>query len=552
MNIIESLNQDSGTYSFEYFGINDYSTSWDIELILDNSEIIKEYYNSIEFEIKDINSFIDYLFLKKFSEFSALSKHISDDKKDAFNNIASFIYDKHMKCEIKSILRFINSNIIELLRDCECNVIESIIDIIISYHSGAINSIVHICKVEYPLFLNYFDRVSHFIRKYDLLLDEFLDVKHIDDIKQGSIGIYLQAIVLLNKFDKCKGLIDNIIEELNVYGKSVFDIITIENVLQHERPIKALMQFYREIQHRYYSEYKTMMDKVVVIINDHLHTHGHTYSYEIPYSKMIAVLENPEVHLFIKILSLTHLQQKDKSWKSYHAVLGESNEKAQYEMIVTSNIPTNEYFSQTKQQNLNLYDQAFLTMLANYYITKERLSDFFAMLYEATQEVVRRFNIDYEDEMQEEFNMIFSLFLSFLHNNDKKDFSNGISYALTMFLCGMIEKLLRMIYLKENSSIYIKTKSFSLGNLLNLKNKTMVKIFGEDNIRVFAYYLVQGGDIDEVGFNYRNNYAHYKNVKIENIEYGVTLKVLQIYIMMVNELTLYKLKQDKERESNNG
>ena len=44
-------------------------------------------------------------------------------------------------------------------------------------------------------------------------------------------------------------------------------------------------------------------------------------------------------------------------------------------------------------------------------------------------------------------------------------------------------------------------------------------------------------DID-IGFNYRNNFAHYKNIKSDDFNYSTTLKITQILICIINQLSL--------------
>ena len=71
--------------------------------------------------------------------------------------------------------------------------------------------------------------------------------------------------------------------------------------------------------------------------------------------------------------------------------------------------------------------------------------------------------------------------------------------------------------------------------MLTEKNETVVKYLGIDNVKVFQYYLIKGNRF-EIGYNYRNNFAHYRNIKVKDIQYGVTLKVLQLFLMMINTI----------------
>lgn len=106
-----------------------------------------------------------------------------------------------------------------------------------------------------------------------------------------------------------------------------------------------------------------------------------------------------------------------------------------------------------------------------------------------------------------------------------------------MFECALIEKLLRNLYKNQNPDLYIKTDWCSLGQLLNPKDKTMLKFFNTDEIKVFRYYLVDGYN-GKVGYNHRNNYAHYKNIKTKDMQFGISLKIMHILLTIINDIAL--------------
>ena len=59
------------------------------------------------------------------------------------------------------------------------------------------------------------------------------------------------------------------------------------------------------------------------------------------------------------------------------------------------------------------------------------------------------------------------------------------------------------------------------------------------NVKIMSYYLLQNEN--NIGHNYRNNFAHYKNIKTKDMNLGKVLKITQIFLCIINEL-LVKIK----------
>ena len=112
-----------------------------------------------------------------------------------------------------------------------------------------------------------------------------------------------------------------------------------------------------------------------------------------------------------------------------------------------STVPYDDYFTLTKQQTLNLYDQALLPLL-QYYINKERIQEFTSMLGSLLSFVCDNLNIDFkENEFDQDLNILLNQFiLLFSVSENKNEFVlAGLNYGLTMFIIGLIEKFLRVL-----------------------------------------------------------------------------------------------------------
>lgn len=167
---------------------------------------------------------------------------------------------------------------------------------------------------------------------------------------------------------------------------------------------------------------------------------------------------------------------------------------------------------------------------------KERIGDLIAIMAAITQKICEYYKLDFKElELETDFNILLNMFNNLFYTNNNEFLVKGLCFSISMFEMALIEKVLRNIYIVLNDENYIKNDWASLGHLLNVDNQTMVNLLGLDNVKILSYYLIKCKDI---GFNYRNNFAHYKNIKSDDFNYATTLKITQILICIINQLSL--------------
>ena len=108
-----------------------------------------------------------------------------------------------------------------------------------------------------------------------------------------------------------------------------------------------------------------------------------------------------------------------------------------------------------------------------------------------------------------------------------------------MFICAMIEKLLRSIYLhfikdKQYVPIYVAT----LGNLLRSDNSEIVNIFGDSHIKNLEFYLLLSGK-DKIGRNLRNSLAHWVDLDKQQLNSFLVAQLFYLYTDILNTVFLY-------------
>ena len=137
--------------------------------------------------------------------------------------------------------------------------------------------------------------------------------------------------------------------------------------------------------------------------------------------------------------------------------------------------------------------------------------------------------------------------------NNEKQYQLSIKttvYGCAMFICGLIEKVLRIIYknsIKEVS--YIPDSSITLGNLLIERDKhtsIILDILGTEQIRCLRYYLHKIDFYNAVGQNIRNDLAHINGRTMKNLNHDLILELLSYFTSILNSCVLYYQNKNKK------
>lgn len=119
-----------------------------------------------------------------------------------------------------------------------------------------------------------------------------------------------------------------------------------------------------------------------------------------------------------------------------------------------------------------------------------------------------------------------------------------------MFICGYIEKILRVIFRHSMSSdTYVADKNIVLNNLLN-NTDIIQKIIGYDQCQCLKYLLTKIDSCADVGRNIRNDLAHLNGETMDKLSYDLVLELLSYFTSLINTATLYYNNLNLEKKSN--
>lgn len=540
MNILDIINEGRNYYNFEYYGLNDMATGIEAGTLINKHDEIIDYFSKKQPKLNNIDDFIDYMFIRKFAQFKEVSPHIKPENKEAFDQTLKFIENRFADYKIKELLDYVNNNIENILKNNKYHFGKEVFDISFKYYSGCNTAILYLLENSYYLILDNFYDIENIINSNLEYKNKMLSAVQFEEIKTYRLDEYLDIISWYKNNEKAENKdLAPIINEIINYANSIFEIINEDNAIQHNTIINKIFRFLVSINHKEANTFEEKNKELEKIMNSYLKKHGHSFSYEIPFDKLLEPFKSDIYSWQTKMLMLTHgKNEKTKNIGSFYSQHGKYNKKHITDMCSTD-IPHDEYFTLMKQQILNISDNIYLNVL-HYFVSSSKIQEFISMIGTTIKGICEYYKIDYNElEFENDLNILLNLYIA-LFSSDKNQnihLSNGLNYGIVMFQCALIEKLLRNLYKNQNKDLYIKTDWCSLGHLLNPEDKTMLTFFNYDEIRIFRYYLVDGCN-GQVGYNHRNNFAHYKNIKTQDMHFGISLKIMHILLTIINDIAL--------------
>ena len=362
MNIINFLKEQKASASLTYYGKDDMATVYQIKVLVDHEQEINEYYNKKSFDINNIDDYIDFLFVDMYSKLSEIIPLVRDDIKDKVQIEVNYLNDIRKKYRDSDCNKYIKNNFgtvlnIESLKKYDLRAYE-IIDITLNYIKDNFkvfkeNKNIYEYIVEnyaYKIFYNFneyrkiFDKYPEF---YNILFSEeilkgqmYTKISHLEDalkvIKIKDIELYNDTINLILKIIKERSFNTNL-----------------EKVMYTFNDIKATRKLFEKIGEKSYIEIYNEEKKQEIILDEYIHKNGHKSSFEINIKDFVSVYENKEINWEIKSLMITHGRYNKKMVSRFESVLSKKREKNLIDLVST-NIPTNEYFTYSIQNELSI------------------------------------------------------------------------------------------------------------------------------------------------------------------------------------------------------
>lgn len=553
MNIINFLKEQKASVLLTYYGKDDMATGYQIKVLVDHEQEINEYYNKKSFDINNIDDYIDFLFVDTYSKLSEIIPLVRDDIKEKVQIEVNHLNDIRKKYRDSDCNKYIKHNFdtvlnIESLKKYDLRAYE-IVDITLNYikdnfkifkenkniYEYIVKSYAYKIFYHFNEYRNIFDKYPEL---YNILFSEeilkgqmYTKISHLEDalkvIKSKDIELYNNTINLILKIMKERSFNTNL-----------------EKVMYTFNDIKATRKLFEKIGEKAYVEIYNEEKKQEIILDEYIHKNGHKSSFEINIKDFVSVYENKEINWEIKSLMITHGRYNKKMVSRFESVLSKKREKNLIDLVST-NIPTNEYFTYSIQNELSIMMMFGKLMIRYMLFEDDRFNDLMNYLFAGIANYTEKFNINISN-IEDDFNMISFTLKNLVNESKRKEKDELIvqlwNYNAIHLIVGVFEKIIRELYY-ENVQMkkYVPKEKLTLENIF--KAEELDDMLGQANKKAFQYFLTSD---NFVGNNLRNDICHYNNNIYEICTLDNTLTVVYILLTLTNELLLKVIQNDSK------
>ena len=536
-----------------YFSLNcDEEILWgnliDIREVLDNKDFVQGIISSFHLRgIESIFDYLDYLYLKKLT---LLSEKVDAIKRDEDKQIILQISDlAKQRCDNidnGAIIRFINKNYKNIFSEenHKYSLPQVTLSIIIPFQAGIRREVFeHLANNYNYLLLQKFQDFQKRFESDPQLFEMLFHKKNLEEVQELRLDCVFPIFVSIwngkntELKEIVKPIVDRVISDMEC---RIDDLSSIElrELFIMEQLFQQVCDFIKKIKHPKANKFCELSYQIEEKVSEELKTHGHRVRHKIPVDEIInriKCISNWEQ----KMLLLTHeIRQENKAITAASRLAIPSSGKQHLVDFASSNIPSDEYFTHSHQsllyQFLSVGSATISAMWHDEELFPNCLGWYVYFLNFISNKIELSSNLG--DDIELLYIMLQPVILS--DDEDKRDLS-PLCYGTGMFICALIEKLLRSVYIwLQKDHMYVPISSATMGSLLSPDNKDMENIFGRDHLMNLSFFLSTVGE-KKIGLNIRNSLAHWTELDSRNLNSMMVARLMYLYTDIVNTLFWY-------------
>lgn len=539
--------------SFESFGDNDIATGIELKTIIEDEKNFTQLFSDYPLEkLLTLEDYCVYLIYRKLSSSVDMVPMLAKDEyKVSVSRIAHEAKLKADAVEKGDVIKFINNNIKELFEsNLEIIGIEHVtLDLIAKYRTGiSEKSYQWLCEKYDYLLLNRFDSFESVFEKYPKLFDGIFKTGSYQEINSLREEIVYNIFLSVYKKEnsKLKKTIDRV---LPVLANDILELCNSadeNNVMFVERSLKRFTDCLEKMKNPLVNNFLAAKNHVNKLLNESIKKNGFKFEYKIPTGQILDLWKN-EKRWVIKLIALTHTVEKSDAEKIIFRSRIEVDCGAEKNLmdLVYTNKNKDDYYTLSLQEKLSIVGAVEAATFIALIHDKESYDEFMKMIMSAVMLISENFECD--DEQFDLDIKILDNYLQMCMGSDGKARETDIAlcYGASMFLCALIDKLLRVLYVRLTGvDKYISLDKLTLGQILNPNAQEMKSYFGEKHIRHLTYFLSKDGIKERnIGFNYRNSLAHW-TIDPDSVSLNLVAQLLWLFVDVMNTIFIKIIQSD--------
>ncbi|MGM9879178.1 MAG: hypothetical protein ACI31R_04055 [Bacilli bacterium] len=550
MNIVEILKTKNIHTGIKYYGLDDMATGISVKSFLDGYNTILSHYNN--YQITNVNEYIDYIYLENILNYKEVIPYVIEEHQDDFIdflNQCEVKFDNYKKSELvkylkkgyKDVFNYEPAEKVPLLKhDLWSYTIKIIPNYINSFSEDDIDYLLN--NKTYGIIDNF-----EFWEKYFTKNEKKLSILFSTENLKATLYMRYQSIFDILLLFENKPAFEEIIPDIvdNIYSiiyEKYYNIEDDKLIWESYYTLSDCLTFFKKIGSKYVYDIQKELTKQEKIFNDSLVKNGKSISFQLDLEPFKKFYEDFSKNRLSRIIFITHNKNKTGEMFSFIEKSFLDNNEGSFDILSRKNPGTNEVFTNSKLRNLSLYTFEIKGRISIILSSEDNIKDYICGISEEIKNICDNTNTDYKQEIfDENMEMLKQYLLDLSCNKIEKDSVNmkNLYYGISMFLCGLVEKVLRIIYKDYISGImYLPDKSITLGKLLD--NKEIIrKTLGDMHSDCLKYFFGKIDDNANVGLNIRNDLAHLNGKTMSLLSYDLVLEILSYFTCTINTIVLY-------------
>lgn len=544
--IIEALKENNILISVTYYGQDDLATSWEIRTMIEHPIIFNGFYKRFPLtDVSSIDDFFVYMLSLKFSQMNELVPLIRDDSaKELISMLSSEATDALSSMETGSIIKFIDSNIEQVFDDefCLYDLGEQTIDLITKFSQGISKRTFEFLVDHHPyLLIDHYEEFDKTFEKYPDLFDRLLASGKFEEIFNWRFIDILNifSYILIRKKSKLKDIAKRKVDELYAEIEQMTVNYSGRQILEAAHYARNFYDFLNKIRSPLAGTFKKTLIKTESDLDEYLVNEGQESTFEIPVDKLLDYWTSQKLWQN-RLLFLTHAPEIVDEQPMATSRLSKCSEgKRSLIDLVSSTTATDDYFTMSHQNDLDALASTETSTFLGILMNSEYVHDFMSLIRSAVEQIEEVFESE-ESALSNNIGTLDLMLRIIIENKAaEKDLLVSLCYGPAMFICGLMEKLLRITYESlARGKIYFSADRATLRDLLSPSNEYTNRIFSEYHKKHLRFFLLTEGD-KRVGYNYRNDLAHLSNNIEKRLSIPFVACLLWLLTDVINSIFLY-------------
>lgn len=393
-----------------------------------------------------------------------------------------------------------------------------------------------LCLYWPSLVVSRFDDLHKVFERNTGLFFKLFKSGHVQDIMPLGLANVLEIWSKAHKNEQYKQKVDSLIDEFCEDVESL-PLEKSANILETLSFLKTVDSFLKEVKSPKANIFSEKVKKAENLAWEYYQGSGNSINIEIDILVFSIEKWKSESDVRSRMLSLTHRLVSVDDDKVYESFLSEKPVFSHSDDI--SQIGSDEFLNPFHQNNLLVW--AFIETEKFYEILGDQkaLADYSEMVKTEIKFISDGLeSLDSELESGAAFLFVILNDVSEIARLCSKN--NGVScYASLTWMCTLIERLLRLLYIHVYQNEQCIPDTITLGNLLDVNNTNMTVLLGKAHLLSLGYFLIKTSET-KIGLNCRNDLAHWSpRMKLEQMNPYSTSELLWLFTDVLNTVFLY-------------